>query len=354
MKVLVTGHDGYIGAVLVPLLLAEGHQVTGLDSGLFSRCDFPAAPPIAAAPERRADLRDLRPEDLEGFDAVVHLAALSNDPLGNLDPALTTAINYDASLRLAELAKRAGVERFLFSSSCSTYGAAGDDGLLAEDAPFQPVTPYAVEKVRLERALSRLADDDFSPVYLRNATAYGLSRRLRLDLVLNNLVGWAVTTGRVLLLSDGTPWRPIVHVEDIARAFAAMLRAPRETIHDQAFNVGRSAHNYRIRELGEIVEATVPGARLEIAQGAGPDRRSYRVDFSKLESTFPDWNPQWDAARSAQRLYRAYLEAGLEHADMEAPTYVRLKHLEDLIARGLLDGELRWRSAAAAAPATAR
>jgi nucleoside-diphosphate-sugar epimerase len=351
MKVLVTGHDGYIGAVLVPLLLAEGHRVTGLDSGLFARCDFPAAPPLAEIPTVGSDLRDLRDlreDDLAGFDAVIHLAALSNDPLGNLDPTLTRAINYDASLRLAELAKRAGVERFLFSSSCSTYGAAGDGGFLAEDAPFNPVTPYAVEKVRLEAALSKLAADRFSPTYLRNATAYGLSRRLRLDLVLNNLVGWAVTTGRVLLLSDGTPWRPIVHVEDIARAFLAVLRAPREVVHDQAFNVGRTAHNYRIRELGEIVEATVSGARLEIAEGAGPDKRSYRVDFSKLESTFPDWEPQWDAARSAKRLFEAYTRAGLERADLEAPTYIRLKHLEDLIARGLLAPDLRWTETAVA------
>ena len=347
MRVLVTGHDGYLGAVLVPLLLERGHDVVGLDSGLFGDCLFPAAPAPAEIPELRIDLRDVAPGDLAGFDAVLHFAALSNDPLGNLDPALTRDINYTGALRLAELAKSAGVRRFLFSSSCSTYGASGDQ-LLDESAEFNPVTPYALEKVRLERALAALADDDFSPTYLRNATAYGLSPKLRLDLVLNNLVGWAVTTGKVLLLSDGTPWRPIVHVEDIALAFACVLEASRERVHDQAFNVGRSAHNYRIRELGEIVVETVPGARLEIAPGAGPDKRSYRVDFTKLEHGFPEWQPRWDARRAAAELYRAYVAAGLTREDLEGPRYVRLRHLERLRERAEVDEHLRFRAAARA------
>jgi nucleoside-diphosphate-sugar epimerase len=291
------------------------------------------------------DLRETGARALEGIAAVLHLAALSNDPLGALDETLTTEINYTASLRLAETAKEAGVARFLFSSSCSTYGAAGD-AILDEDAPFNPVTAYAREKVRLEQGLAQLADDAFSPTYLRNATAYGLSPRHRLDLVLNNLVGWAVATGKVLMLSDGTPWRPLVHVEDIASAFVALLRAPRELVHDQAFNIGRNEHNYRIKELGEIVVATVPGSVLEMAPGAGPDKRSYRVDFSKLERSVPDWGPRWDAASSALELYNAYRAANLQRSDLEASPYIRLKHLESLRASGQLDERLRWRAGA--------
>ncbi|REJ80323.1 MAG: SDR family NAD-dependent epimerase/dehydratase [Acidobacteria bacterium] len=342
MRILVTGHDGYIGAVLVPMLLRDGHQVVGLDSSLYERADFTAAPPLAEVPRIHKDLRDLVADDVRGFDAVIHLAALSNDPLGNLDASLTRQINFEASLRCAELAKAGGTRRFLFSSSCSTYGAAGDE-MLDESAAFRPVTPYAVEKVNLERALAELADDDFSPVYLRNATAYGVSRRLRLDIVLNNLVGWAHTTGRVLLLSDGTPWRPIVHVEDICRAFLAALAAPRELVHDEAFNVGRSEHNYRILELAEIVAETVPGARVEIASDAGPDARSYRVDFRKIEEKLPGFQPQWDARRSARELYDAYRRFGLRRDHLERSPFVRLAELERRIHEGEIEADLRPR-----------
>lgn len=330
---------------MAPLLVAEGFDVVGLDSNLFGACRFGEEPPAVPAIER--DLRDVTSGDLEGFDAVVHLAGLSNDPLGNLDPELTYAINHRASLRLAQLAKQAGVERFLFSSSCSTYGRAGDD-FLDETASFNPVTPYAESKVWVERDLADLADDDFSPVFLRNATAYGVSPRLRLDLVLNNLVGWALTTGRVTLLSDGTPWRPIVHVEDIARAFIAALEAPREAIHAQAFNVGRTEANYRIRELAEIVAETVPGSTVEIAPGAGPDTRCYRVDCSKIERLLPEWRPQWDARRGAQELYDAYRRAGMTAEVFHGPRYTRLAHLKGLLDSGALAADLRW---AAAVPA---
>src|SRR6266853_2794176 len=248
MKVLVTGHLGYIGSVMVPMLQAAGVHVTGLDNALFADCLFGDAP--AAVPELRKDVRDVEAADLEGFDAVIHLAGLSNDPLGNLNPDLTYDINHHASVRLARLAKEVGVRRFLFSSSCSTYGAAGDK-ILDETADFNPVTPYGRSKVLVEQEVAQLASPEFSPVFLRNATAYGVSPRLRFDLVLNNLMAWALTTGRAFIKSDGTPWRPIVHIEDISRAFLAALEAPRELIHNQAFNVGRSEENYQIRDLAQ-------------------------------------------------------------------------------------------------------
>jgi nucleoside-diphosphate-sugar epimerase len=342
MRVLVTGHLGYIGAVLVPVLLEAGHEVVGLDTGWFRGCRFAAAPEPAAVPAMARDLRDVTRADLEGFDAVVHLANLSNDPLGDIDPGLTRDINGDATLRLARLAREAGVARFLFSSSCSGYGAGGDD-LRNEESELQPVTPYGVAKVEVERALSALADDRFSPTSLRNATAYGVSAFLRLDLVLNNLVAWAFTTGKVKLLSDGTPWRPIVHIEDISRAFLAVLEAPRETVHDQAFNVGRTGENYRIRELAAIVAETVPGSTVEIATGASPDLRTYRVDCGKLERALPSLRLRWDARSGARELHRAYLAAGLRLEDLQGPTYSRLGRIRRLIADGELEPDLRWR-----------
>ena len=339
MRVLVTGSEGYIGSVLAPMLVQMGHDVVGLDTGLYRTCDF--GPPPGEVPILSEDLRDVRQTELAGFDAICHLAALSNDPLGNLDPQLTLDINYLASVRLARLAKAAGVLRFVFSSSCSSYGASGD-GLLSEEAACAPVTPYGESKVRTEEDVTKLADDLFSPVFLRNATAYGASPRLRLDLVLNDFVAAAHTTGRIYIKSDGTPWRPLVHVEDICRAFLAVLVAPRAAVHNQAFNVGRTEENYRVRDLAEIVRQTVPGCEIEYAAGAGPDKRCYRVDCGKIARMVPGFQPQWDARRGAKQLYDAYRAVGLTKEDMDSPRYFRLRTLQEQLASGYLREDLRW------------
>jgi nucleoside-diphosphate-sugar epimerase len=338
-RVLLTGSHGYIGVVLARMLSAAGHEVVGLDSDLYAECTFgPASPGV---PQIRKDLRDVAAADLRGFDAVLHLAGLSNDPLGDLNPEITFEINHRASVRLAELAREAGVARFVFSSSCSTYGAAGD-AVLDESARFNPVTPYGESKVLVERDVAKLADDRFTPVFLRNATAYGVSPRMRFDLVLNNLVAWAVATGRVHIKSDGTPWRPVIHLEDIGRAFLAALEAPRERVHNQAFNVGRDEENYQVRDLARIVEETVPGCRIDFAEGAGPDKRSYRVDFGKIARELPGFQPRWDARRGASELYAAYRDAGLRVEDFEGPRYKRIDHIRRLLAEGRLDSSLRW------------
>ena len=342
MRILLTGSNGYLGSVLGPLLAAQGHDVVGLDCGFFDDCGFGVPP--AAFPCLSKDLRDVIRTDLDGFEAVAHLAALSNDPLGNIDPELTLEINHAATVRLAQLAKGAGVRRFLFSSSCSMYGAAGD-ALLAEEAPFAPVTPYAESKVLAERDLARLADDRFSPVFLRNATAYGASPQLRLDLVLNDFVARAFSTGRILILSDGLAWRPVVHAEDICRAFLVMLEAPREVVHNEAFNIGRGEENYRVSQLAGIVAENMPGCRVEYSPGGAPDKRTYRVDFSKLQRRLPAFRPKWTVAAGVRQLCEAYQAGGLTADDIEGPHYFRIRALRRLTDAGRLDAQLRWRHA---------
>jgi len=342
VRVLVDGDRGYIGSVLVPFLMRRGHDVVGFDAGWYDGCDFGTPP--GGYEQRTGDIRDIVPGDLEGFDAVVHLAAISNDPIGHLNPDVTYAVNARAAVHVARMAKEAGVGRFLFSSSCSLYGAGGD-APVAEDGAFNPVTPYGQSKVMAEQGISALADDSFSPSYLRNATAYGSSPRLRADIVVNNLTGTAFTRGEVRLQSDGSPWRPLVHVEDISRAFLAVLEAPRDVVHDQAFNVGRDEDVVQIRTIAEQV-SEITGSPVSFAPGAGPDARNYRVDFTKVRTRLPAFEPMWTIPDGIREIWHDAGERGLTVEDFEGARFVRLQKIRQLADAGRLDlTDLRIRSA---------
>jgi nucleoside-diphosphate-sugar epimerase len=336
MKILVTGHLGYIGAVLTPVLLRRGHAVVGMDADWYARCTFGDPSQIADVPNIKKDIRHATIADLRGFDTVMHLAALSNDPLGNYNPDLTDEINHRATIRLADIAKEAGVRHFIFSSTCSNYGAAGE-ALIDETATLNPYTPYARAKVAAERGLKPMSDDRFSVTLMRSATAFGYSPRIRWDLVLNNLTAHAATTGRIHMKSDGSPWRATVHIEDISRAFTAVAEAPREAVHGQAFNVGQTSENYRVREIAQIVAQTVPGSRIEYAPGATADPKSYRVNCDKLRRSVPAYQPTWTARAAARQVYEAIKRYGLASEEFEGPRYARLAHLKKLVADGVMD-----------------
>jgi len=344
MKVLVTGHLGYIGSVLGPLLIERGHTVVGIDTGFFATNTTPQSIPSALHKAYRLDVRQIELKHLEDIEGVIHLAALSNDPMGQLDPSLTDEINHRASVRLARLAREAGVSRFIFASSCSLYGAADTSKPVDETAPFNPVSAYAHSKVDAEAGISALADENFTPVFLRNATAYGLSPAMRFDLVANNLVGWALTTGTIKLLSDGSPWRPLVHVEDIARACIAALEAPKDAVHNQAFNVGRDDQNFQVWEIAEIVRQAIPGCKVELASDAEPDTRSYRVSFAKVAQNLPSFQPKWTLDAGVQQMVDFFQHRGLTPTEFQGGPFIRLAQLRHLLDTGQLDTKLYWKS----------
>jgi len=339
--ILVTGNAGYIGMVMTRFLRDRSYEVVGLDSMYYGGCELY---PEEVLPNKqiRKDIRELEYDDLDGVSAVIHLAALSNDPLGEINPSLTDDINFKASLRLAQMAKERGVERYILSSSCSMYGIASDNSPLTETGELNPITAYAKAKVKAEKEIAKLADDSFHPVFMRNATVYGVSPSLRLCLVVNNLVAWAYLTGKVAIMSDGTPWRPIIHVEDLCRAFAAALEAPVENIHNQALNVGLDQENFQVKDIAIQVEKIVPRCTLEILNKTGPDERTYRVDFSKITIVLPDFRPQWNLQKGILELYEAYKRFGLVEQDLHSSKYFRVRWIKQLLENRFLDTELRF------------
>lgn len=339
-RILITGHRGFIGSVMAPHFVRAGYEVHGLDTAYYDACTL--VPDLEDVPAVERDIRDLEAGDLAGFHAVIHLAALSNDPIGNLNDDWTREINFAASVRLAELARTAGVRRFLFSSSCIMYGVARAE-VATEESPLDPQTTYARSKVEAERAIGALATSGFSPTFLRNGTVYGLSPRMRFDTVLNNLVGAAFTSRQVTVHSDGTPWRPVVHVEDVSRAFQAVLEARAADVHNQAINVGSNALNHRVRELADFAVEAVPGTRLDIVARPDADQRTYRAEFGKFARLFPRFEFRWTARRGAHELAAAFARIGLRRGDFAGERFTRLKWLRRLLDARMLDDSLRWR-----------
>ena len=342
MKVLVTGHNGYIGSMLTQLLLEKGYHVKGLDTNYYRGCEFNTFhyPQID---QINKDIRAVSKRDLENIDAVIHLAALSNDPLGVFAAGLTDDINYLATIKIASLAKELGIKRFIYASSCSIYGIADED-MVSEDSPPAPVTEYAISKAKSEEALSKMADDNFSPVFLRASTAYGIAPMLRCDLVVNNLVGWAYTTGKIRIMSDGTPWRPAIHVEDLSHAYIACLQSPIEIIHNEAFNVGQNKGNYQIRDMADVVKKIVPGCEVEYTYEHGSDSRTYKVSFDKISTKLKgSFVPKWDIQKGMQQLYEAYKAHGLTYQEFTGNKYIRLNQIKRLVQREAIDENLFWR-----------
>ncbi len=339
MKILVTGTEGYLGALVAPLLIERGHEVLGIDTGFYKAGWLYNGTPVTARTLNK-DLREVTAADLDGIEAVVHMAELSNDPLGQLAPNITYDINHKGSVRLANLARDAGIERFVYTSSCSVYGVASD-GFVTETSPVNPQTAYAVCKTLVERDVTELAGDHFSPTFLRNATAFGASPRMRFDIVLNNLAGLAWTTSRIAMTSDGTPWRPLVHALDIAKAIACALEAPREAVHAQTFNVGSTEQNYTVRQIAEIVADHFPGCELTFGDSGG-DNRSYRVSFDKIAEQLPGFSCDWNAEKGAAQLRRLFERIDLDDATFSGRGHTRLKQLEHLLHTGQIDRNFFW------------